>query len=337
MKKLRQKSTILMGLVLLSLSVGGCEALSFLPFVGGGSEDTGDIPVAPATIPAGTIPGNPEGTNVPTGENAGQPGFEDPVIKGEKTELPTPDGLIPVTSRDAAVKIIQQNQGRQNPFATIPLQISNSVNSVLKATAQQNTGGQGVAKLPTPSLPPIPRTPTLPRAKQRPAPFVRPQVPKSVAPQAPSNVRPQAPSNVRPQVPKSVAPQVPKSVAPQAPSNVPPQAPSNVPPLEWAGPGEKPEPLPEFNPDDLPKLPEPTIAKGLTVTGVVNLGGSTKAIVQDSEGKSQYVSPGEYLESGQVLVKRIEMNRGPQPVVIFEELGIEVIRAVGAPPADNNA
>jgi hypothetical protein len=294
-----KKSPILIGLVLLSFSISGCEALSFLPFIGGGTEDTEeDFAVAPATLPAGTTPANPDGTDVPAGENAGEPGFEDPVIEGEDAELPTPDGLIPVTSRDAAVKILQQNQGRQNPFATIPVQLTNAVSNV--------------SKLPTPSLPLIPKTPALPRARQRPAPFVPPK------PQAPPQATPQAP--------------------PQAPPQATPQAPSNTPPLGLTGEGAKPgAEIPEFNPDELPPLPEPTIAKGFTVTGVVNLGGTTKAIVQDGEGKSQYVSPGEYLGSGQVLVKRIEMNRGSRPVVIFEELGIEVIRAVGAPPADNNA
>ena len=322
-----KKSPILIGLVLLSFSISGCEALSFLPFIGGGTEDTEeDFAVAPATLPAGTTPANPDGTDVPAGENAGEPGFEDPVIEGEDAELPTPDGLIPVTSRDAAVKILQQNQGRQNPFATIPVQLPNAVSSVLRATVQQNTtreqnaSGENVSKLPTPSLPRIPKTPALPRARQRPAPFVPP--------------KPQAPPQATPQ-PKPQATPQPK---PQAPPQATPQAPSNTPPLGPTGEGAKPgAEIPEFNPDELPSLPEPTIAKGFTVTGVVNLGGTTKAIVQDGEGKSQYVSPGEYLGSGQVLVKRIEMNRGSRPVVIFEELGIEVIRAVGAPPADNNA
>lgn len=254
-----KKLSISIGLVILSLSMAGCEALSSLPFFGGGSGEEGEVSVAPATTAPTTTPANPSGTETSTDPdaNAGEnPEFEDPVVERTDTELPAPEGLLPVTDTDDAIKIIEQNQGRQNPFATIPVQVPES------ASAEANA----------PKLPIFP-FPTIP-------PLVRP-------------------------IP-----------IPQAPSDIP---------------------SPEFDPSGLPGLPEPTIAEGLTVTGVVNLGETIQAIVQDSEGKSRYVRPGEYLAGGQVLVKRIEMNRGPQPVVVFEELGIEVIRAVGEPPADSNA
>ena len=47
---------------------------------------------------------------------------------------------------------------------------------------------------------------------------------------------------------------------------------------------------------------------------------------------SQYVKEGQRLSNGRVLVKRIEANRGPTPVVILEENGVEVAKRVGEEP-----
>ena len=291
-----KKLSILAGIVLLSLALEGCEALSSLPFFGGGG-DSGDVSVSPSPVPIApnTVPApNAEGTPTEQDPNAPETGdteFEDPLVAGEEAELPAPDGLIPITNRDAAVKILAQNQGRPNPFATLPVRVptatlATAANEINAANATDETSDEEARRL-TPTLPVFPPPPIPPQAQQRAEPF---------------------------------------TPTPPDPEE-----------FEWEGQEEELEPVQEFNPEELPPLPEPTIANELTVTGVVNLGGSTKAIVQDSEGKSRYVGPGEYLGSGQVLVKRIEMNRGPQPVVVFEELGIEVIRAVGEPPLENNS
>lgn len=88
---------------------------------------------------------------------------------------------------------------------------------------------------------------------------------------------------------------------------------------------------PKFTPE-LPKLPEPTLAQGVEVTGVVEVGGVPNAIVKVPNEPSRYVQAGQRLSNGQVLVKRIDMNRGPTPVVILEQYGIEVAREVGEKP-----
>jgi hypothetical protein len=78
-------------------------------------------------------------------------------------------------------------------------------------------------------------------------------------------------------------------------------------------------------------LPQPTLAQGVQVSGVVRIGNENYAIVQSpTETSSQYVKAGQRLANGQVLVKRIEV-RGANPVVILEENGIEVAQPVGAP------
>lgn len=86
---------------------------------------------------------------------------------------------------------------------------------------------------------------------------------------------------------------------------------------------------------DLPTLPTrpvqpiPTLANGVEVTGVVQIGSTMQAIVKaPDEPTSRYVGVGQRLANGQVLVKRIE-TAGSEPIVVLEEAGVEVIRAIG--------
>ena len=82
----------------------------------------------------------------------------------------------------------------------------------------------------------------------------------------------------------------------------------------------------------LPPLPTATLANAVEVSGVVMVGGVAQAIVKaPNEETSRYVRVGQRLSNGQVLVKRIEMNTGSDPIVILEENGVEVSRAVGTP------
>ena len=64
------------------------------------------------------------------------------------------------------------------------------------------------------------------------------------------------------------------------------------------------------------------------------VGGVAEAIVKaPNEATSRYVRAGQRLSNGQILVKRIEVNGGSDPVVILEQNGIEVSRAVGDKPS----
>jgi len=84
----------------------------------------------------------------------------------------------------------------------------------------------------------------------------------------------------------------------------------------------------------LPPLPDSSLAKAVQVTGVIVVGGLPQAIVQaPNEATSRYVQVGQRISNGQVLVKRIEMNNGSDPIVILEQNGVEVARAVGSPAA----
>ncbi|MBW4692353.1 MAG: hypothetical protein KME27_11365 [Lyngbya sp. HA4199-MV5] len=86
----------------------------------------------------------------------------------------------------------------------------------------------------------------------------------------------------------------------------------------------------------LPPLPSTTLASAVEVSGVVMVGRVAQAIVKaPNEETSRYVRVGQRLSNGQVLVKRIEMNEGSDPIVVLEENGVEVSRAVGTTVAAN--
>ncbi len=71
----------------------------------------------------------------------------------------------------------------------------------------------------------------------------------------------------------------------------------------------------------------------MVVTGVATVGGRNYAIVQTPEEPTgKYVTAGQRIAGGQVLVKRIDM-RGNEPFVVLEQNGIEISRSVGVPPA----
>lgn len=79
----------------------------------------------------------------------------------------------------------------------------------------------------------------------------------------------------------------------------------------------------------LPPPPQPELARAVLVKGIVLVGKEPEAIIKvPTEPSSRYVQSGQRLANG-VLIKRIEMNEGSNPVVILEQYGIEVARMVG--------
>lgn len=83
-------------------------------------------------------------------------------------------------------------------------------------------------------------------------------------------------------------------------------------------------------PNSSPAAPTPTIAQSIAISGVVQTGDRTSAIVQVPQEGSRYVRAGDRIASGRVLVKRIEVGTNADPVVILEQDGVEVIRTVGS-------
>ncbi|XGV95705.1 MAG: hypothetical protein ACAF41_23555 [Leptolyngbya sp. BL-A-14] len=121
-----------------------------------------------------------------------------------------------------------------------------------------------------------------------------------------------------PATPRSVTPR-PTTTAFNPKTPLPPQGKAGVPVIKT-----------------LPPLPSTTLASAVEVSGVVMVGGVAQAIVKaPNEETSRYVRVGQRLSNGQVLVKRIEMNGGSDPIVVLEENGVEVSRAVGTAVAAN--
>ncbi|MEH2358055.1 hypothetical protein [Nostoc sp.] len=79
----------------------------------------------------------------------------------------------------------------------------------------------------------------------------------------------------------------------------------------------------------LPPPAQPDLARAVVVTGVVLISKEPQAIIKvPDEPTSRYVQAGQRLANG-VLIKRIEMNQGYNPIVILEQYGIEVAKMVG--------
>ncbi|MBE9168525.1 hypothetical protein IQ238_13730 [Pleurocapsales cyanobacterium LEGE 06147] len=79
--------------------------------------------------------------------------------------------------------------------------------------------------------------------------------------------------------------------------------------------------------------PKVVLAEEVIITGVVEVGGITNIIVRaPEEPSSRYVQVGQYLSNGRILVKRVESSHSPTPLVILEQDGIEIAKAVGEIP-----
>jgi hypothetical protein len=80
-------------------------------------------------------------------------------------------------------------------------------------------------------------------------------------------------------------------------------------------------------------IPQPELARAIFVSGVSQVNGQTQVIIKlPNESFSRYVSVGERVMDGKVLVKRVQEFSGLAPVVILEEVGIEVARKIGDKP-----
>ncbi len=88
---------------------------------------------------------------------------------------------------------------------------------------------------------------------------------------------------------------------------------------------------------ELPEIPQPTTARAVRVSGVIQVGGAPYAIIKAPDEVERYVRQGERIAGGRVVVKRIDTSSA-EPRVILVENGIEVERFVTASaPATDEA
>ncbi len=117
--------------------------------------------------------------------------------------------------------------------------------------------------------------------------------------------------------------------------NLPPLPVDKRPP-QWIDPN--PPPVKQAPAIPAPPPPPSTdLATGTEVSGVVKVGSETQVIVKvPNEPTSRYVKVGQRLSNGRVLVKRVDVKSGADPIVILEENGVEVAKGVGekAPSSD---
>ena len=163
------------------------------------------------------------------------------------------------------------------------------------------------------------------RRTPAPAPPRTAQAPGQTARQAPAPAPPQLPVPPRP-------PQIPDLTVAKVPS-LPELPPITEPLPQWRDPNAPLTPPPTAVAPATPVLPPPPsieIAKAISVTGVMQVGDETRVILKaPTEPTSRYVSVGQTVANGQVLVKRVKFNVGSEPIVIFEQNGVEVAVEVG--------
>jgi hypothetical protein len=111
--------------------------------------------------------------------------------------------------------------------------------------------------------------------------------------------------------------------------------PSNI-----ASNGSKQSPLVPVDPSqtalrNLPQpsvsmAPQPVYASNIQVSGVAQVNGQTQVIIKlPNESFSRYITVGERVMDGKVLVKRVENPNSIAPTVVLEEVGMEIPRKVG--------
>jgi len=271
----------------LPLFIGGCEALSFLPWVGGEEEEVVVVEEA-SPSPEQASPADP---SVPS------QAFNQPVEPGTQTaSTPTASGLIQSTDPNKRASEVASNTGRPDPFSAVPT--TPRIRPTARNQKQADAGGedsvgrdiQGV-----PALPPIPSTPR----------FVKPPTPVETGTGATGA--------------GAAGTGAAGAGAAGTTEGVDPGSDGSIPSV-----AQGPDLIP-----DLPAVPQPTLAERVKVTGAIQIGGVPHAIVEAPGQQPRYVKVGDYLANGQVLVKRIEMNGGFDPVVILEQSGIEVAKRVG--------
>jgi hypothetical protein len=75
---------------------------------------------------------------------------------------------------------------------------------------------------------------------------------------------------------------------------------------------------------------KPLQAMAIDISGVIEVEGRTQVIIKlPTESFSRYISVGDRIGNGKVLVKRVEGQSSLSPTVILEEVGVEVPRKIG--------
>lgn len=283
------------------LAITGCSSE-------GGEQTSNPTPTTAASPAANPTP-TPATTPATSTSSATTQPFNNPVVPAK----PQTPGMVAVAnpnliqSTNPTERAVVVAKGRLDPFGQI---LPSSLPVVATATPTTPTNAIPPRR-PIPEVPPLPASRVTTVSTRSFVPRTRSGVISASIPFVPSASR----------IPKkAIASRLPKPITP---------ARGFTPVL--------PRVMPQVVPNPslvsvLPPTPVPELARGIAVTGVMMVGREPQAIVKvPNEPTSRYVEAGDRL-SGGLLVKRIEMNEGSEPVVIFEQFGIEVARMVGEGP-----
>jgi hypothetical protein len=257
------------------------------------------------------------------------PSFSTPVVPGAKdsSESPIPEvspnseslsALLPASNSDTVVR--NTNKGRIDPFATISAPTTVVTKAVPRVAVSNGSGA--VNNMPANS------------GNSGSNGSVRPRVSSGLGlASAAASAGKRSNSNasnlaVRPRP------------IPGALDSAPDKPGRSVKPGVPATGGSRPNPLVPIDPDQVairnvpsPEAsvaPRPMYASNVLVSGVAQVNGQTQVILKlPNESFSRYVSVGERVMDGKVLVKRVENPNSMTPIVVLEEVGTEVPRKVG--------
>jgi hypothetical protein len=311
---------------------------------------------APAATPKAAAP-TPAASPSPTVAATTPPATpgKDPVIKNVSVDVAA--GLIPSTEGEIWARTVAK--GRPDPFAVLALQPIEAAlpKDLMGQPVQKQAASTGKKSNPTPTA----KTPSQPTkiAKTSPAvksgvnkPLPEIKVPDSIANSKPEvtseeDIAPIKPDKVKvatatpkPVTKPSVKKESPKLAVGSKPGN---KAPSSRKPVSQPTIVIKPLPEPvKGSPSATPApmiatKPAPTLAGTVGISGIIQVDGKTQVIVKlPNESFSRYVEVGDRIYDGKIRVKRVEGEQSLSPVVILEEVGVEVSRRVGDTPGAAN-
>ncbi|MEP6490326.1 hypothetical protein NDI43_21895 [Microcoleus vaginatus GB2-A3] len=303
--------------------LGGGGRNGSLP--GGTGGQIGSPPQVPGLTPPrlggggrnGSLPG---GTGVQIGSPPQVPGLTPPRLGGGGRNGSLPGGTggqIGLPPQVPGLAPPQLGRTRTSPPGLEPI-------------AARPIGVPDLPELPVDKRPPQWRDPN---ARARRGTGTRPPATGPIA------VRPQGAPNPQPRQPRRAGPPRPPQPIAARPIGVPdlPELPVDKRPPQWVDPNPPPPPVIPVVPP-APPPPSTDIATGTEVSGVVKVGNETQVIVKvPNEPTSRYVKVGQRLSNGQVLVKRVDLKQGADPIVILEENGVEVAKGVGEKPANRQS
>lgn len=318
----------------LLMVLAGAIALTTAACSGEQTASTDPSPAASSPAPAPSVAASPAAKPSPAaGQKPGTQPFNKPLVAQKPGPAGSLDGLIQSTNgnerADQVLKTLNTGRSVKDPFASFPT-------SPEPQTAAGLNTRLGTGLVPASQIPGIPPLPAAQDGSQFSAPPLVP-LPNGVPANPPLSRRPTIARRPTVQRPSTLPPRTtalpPRTASRPNTTRRPTPSVTNRPTLpNQATPGSATGGTAQSPVAVVPTAPSTALIDGIEVTGVVRVGNTVQAIVQEPGKPTIYVQPGQTLANGQVRVKRIDLSNAADPVVVFEQNGVEVSKAVGEKP-----